>query len=351
MTAPNRVGHAAGTSGDDALWPYLNVLLRWKRVLVALPVSAAVLTAAITLLLPRKYVAYASFVPAQTTPAIGGQLGTIAASFGIDGLSQLASGSGSLTPQFYADLLRSRELLHETIVTRYSVDGATPFTGTIVDYADPWTKAPRERELDAIEYFERRMLSVTAERTTGVVALHVKTKNPLLSEAVAQRMLDLVNEFNLRRRQTQATAERDFVERRAEEAQAALRDAEGALARFQAANRGYEDSPQLLAQETQLQRQVMLAQQLFTSLSQRLETSRLEAVRNTPMVTVIDRPDGLAVKAKRYVVLKTLLAGLLGFVVAVIGVFTIERVRRSQHPDAPGYAEYLTLRGRRRTPA
>ena len=340
-----------GTSNDDALWPYLNVLLRWRRALIVIPVIAAVATAAITLLLPRKYVAYASFVPAQTTPAIGGQLGTIAASFGIEGLSQLASAGGNLTPQFYADLLQSRELLHQTITTHYQVAGDVPFAGTLVDYADPSGKTPRERELAAVEYFQRNMLTVAADRTTGVVGLEVKTKNPLLSEAIARRMLDLVNEFNLQRRQTQATAERDFVERRAEEAQVALRQAERDLAQFQASNRGYEDSPQLLAEESAIQRRVTLAQQVYTSLAQRRETSRVEAVRNTPMVTIIDRPEGLAVKGKRYVALKTILAGLLGFLAAVLAAFTMERVQRSRTLDAPGYAEYLALRGRRGRPA
>lgn len=340
-----------GSGSDDAVWPYLNVLLRWKRMLIVIPLAAAVATAAITLLLPRKHVAYASFVPTQTQPAIGGQLGSIAAQFGIEGLSQLAGAGGNLSPQFYADLLQSRELLHRTVTTKYTVAGTPAFTGTLVEYAEADGDTPRERELDAIEYFERNMLSVASDRSTGVVSLQVKSTNPLLSEAIARRMLDLVNEFNLQRRQTQATAERDFVEQRAAEAQQALREAERELAGFQSSNRGYEESPYLSAQETQLQRKVTLAQQVFTTLAQRRESSRVEAVRNTPMVTVIDSPEGLAVKAKRYVALKTVLAALLAFVVGVVLAFTIERVRRSRTADAPGYAEYLTLRGGRRSTA
>lgn len=342
MTYTNRL------QDDDSLWPYVNTLLRWKKLLIVLPIVAGVATAGALLLIPRKYVAHASFVPAQTAPAISGQLGSIAAQFGIEGLSQLASASGNLSPQFYADLLKSRELLHQTVTTSFTVQGNRPFSGTLIDYIDPDGDTPRERELEAIDEFERKMLAVDADRVTGVVAFTVKTKDPLLSEAISRRMLNLVNEFNLKRRQTQATAERDFVEQRAEEAQQALRAAEAELAQFHASNRGFEMSPFLSTQENRLQRRVALAQQLYTALAQRRESSRLEAVRNTPMVTVIDSPEGLATKAKRFLALKTALAMLGAFAVAVIAAFTIERIRGSRTPDSPGYAEYLSLRAGRR---
>ena len=162
--------------------------------------------------------------------------------------------------------------------------------------------------------FVNQMLIVTVDRTTGIVRLEVRTKNRQLSAIVARRLLDFVNEFNLRRRQTQAGAEREFTARRARAALDSLHSAETGLADFRATNIDFSRSPRLATRESEWQRRVALAQQIYTTVAQRYELANIEAVRNTPVITVLDAPEGLVEAQPRYtrqIVLAALLAGLV----------------------------------------
>ena len=56
------------------------------------------------------------------------------------------------------------------------------------------------------------MINSELDRPSGVVTFEVETFNPQLSAKIAQRLLDLLNRFNLETRQSQAAAERRFTE-------------------------------------------------------------------------------------------------------------------------------------------
>jgi uncharacterized protein involved in exopolysaccharide biosynthesis len=201
-----------------------------------------------------------------------------------------------------------------------------PFAGTLVEYVDPDGKTPTDQLLAAMEVFRKRILSVSVDRPTGIVRLEVRTKNRQLSALVARRLLDLVNDFNLKRRQTQAGAEREFVARRTRAALDSLRVAEATLADFRAANIDFSRSPRLTARETELQRRVTLAQQIYTTVAQRYELANIEAVRNTPIITVLDAPEGLVEARPRYTLAKMIAAFLVGLLIATVLALRAERL-------------------------
>ena len=62
------------------------------------------------------------------------------------------------------------------------------------------------------------MMEAELDRPSSVVTFAVETENPHLSAKIAQRVLDLLNRFNLETRQSQAAAERRFTEVRLAEA-------------------------------------------------------------------------------------------------------------------------------------
>jgi uncharacterized protein involved in exopolysaccharide biosynthesis len=93
-----------------------------------------------------------------------------------------------------------------------------------------------------------------------------------------------------------------------------------------------------------LQRRVDLRQQVYSSLAQSYENARIEEVRNTPVTTVITRPEGSALPVKGNLVLDLFLGLLLGSAVALVIIFTREylEVQRRRHPA--DYAEFASLR-------
>jgi uncharacterized protein involved in exopolysaccharide biosynthesis len=295
------------------------------RLLIALPLGLALAACVVSLVRSRTYVARAAFVPAEPSNSTGslGALVNSLGAFGIPSLSALAGGLGgaSVSPQFYGDLLTSNTLLHAVVTTQYGAshpgeNGGKPFTGTLVEYLKAVGPTPADRELDAMKKMKRDVLSVLVDRPTGIVHLEVRSRNRLLSALVARRMLELVNEFNLRRRQTQAGAEREFDARRTAAALDSLHAAEQALATFRSSNIDFSHSPALVTHESELQRRVTLAQQLYTTIAQRYEVANIEAVRNTPVVTVLDAPEGLVEARPRYVAFFTVGAFAAGLIIA-----------------------------------
>jgi uncharacterized protein involved in exopolysaccharide biosynthesis len=311
---------------------YLSALRRHVRLLIALPLLFAAAAGALSLLRARTYLARAAFIasePASASSSLGA-LSSVASQLGIPALSAVASSTASGSAQFYGDLLTSSAILDALVKTKYNASasaeyGGNPFNGTLVDYYHVTANSETDALLDVMKRVAKSMLVVTVDRPTGIVRVSVRTKNRLLSALVARRLLDLVNDFNLRRRQTQAGAEREFDARRTQAAIDSLRAAEATLADFRANNIDFSRSPRLGTREAELQRRVSLAQQIYTTIAQRYEIANIEAVRNTPVVTVLDSPEGLVEAQPRYTVVIAIGALVAGLVVATIIALSVER--------------------------
>ena len=166
---------------------------------------------------------------------------------------------------------------------------------------------------------------------------------PNLSVQVASRLLEMLNEYNVRRRQSQAGAEREFVAVQLAQAQADLTAAEDLLATFYRNNRRFADSPELAAEEARLQRRVNLRQQLHLALSQSYESAKIEEIRNTPVLTVIERPEGFIQRVPRGTVRKAGLAFVLAFLLAVGIAFAREQVSTALEDGSDEFKESLAL--------
>lgn len=326
----------AESVGDTVdVWSYLIVLLQRRYLVLGLAVVAAVATAARSLSSPREYSAAASFVPQEATAQTG--LSQIA--------SQLGLGTGrtsTSSQQFYVALLQSRDLLREAATGTYSAEGSAPFRGDLVAFFG-LLSAERERSVAKAVERLRTALTIRANPSTGVVRFDVRTRQPQVSLQVAQRLLGLVNDYNLRRRQSQARAEREFVEQRLASTQQALTAAEDAIALFYARNRSYGDAPELVAEEARLQRQVSIRQQVYLTLAQSHEVAKIEEVRNTPVITVVEHPEGFVERAARGTVSKTLVAFTGGVLVGVALAFALEFLAAARSTRSGRYQAVVSL--------
>jgi uncharacterized protein involved in exopolysaccharide biosynthesis len=321
------------SAGDVWIWSFGAALLRRRYLIVLMALGFGLVVGAATYLRPRQYVASASFIPQEPNTTQPG-VTALAAQFGI-----AAPRASATSPQFYADLLTSRDVLRELLSTRYSVPG---FTGTLFEYvrvSEPNTPFATPKAADKL----LDLLTVRTNRTTGVVSVEVHTRYPELSVQVIRRMLELVNDYNLKRRQSQGRAERAFTEQRLTAAHQALTDAEERLADFHSANRSYEGSPELRAQQARLQRQVVMRQELYMSLSQNYEAAKIEELRSTPVTTVIENPEGYVQPKPRGTVGKTLLALLAGGVLGVVLAFALEVLIRAQKGRTADFQEFAAL--------
>jgi uncharacterized protein involved in exopolysaccharide biosynthesis len=340
-------GNGASTPGGDAIWPYLAFASRWRRALLVIPVLAALAIGALSLFTTRKYQSAASFIPQDTkSGGSSGSLGAIAAQFGVSQLASLAtSGGGAAASPFYAALVDSREILHTIVVTDYSLDQLHHFHGNLVQYYKVKAPTPIEAELRAMKMLKTRILDISTDRTTGVVTVKITTDDPQLTAAIGTRLFQLLDDFNQRRRQTQASAERDFSDQRLTDAQNDLLKAEAALADFELRNRSIAESPRLELDRSNLQRRITIAQQLYLSLAQQFDQARIEAMRNTPLLTVIDSPADLVEPVPRQTVLKAIFAAFVALFLVIVWGLMSEQIARSRVAGSPAYEEYRRSRG------
>jgi uncharacterized protein involved in exopolysaccharide biosynthesis len=316
-----------------------NTILRHWRLVLALPILLALGVGLISYTRPRLYGASASFFPKESDGRSVGGAFALAQQFGVD----LGSKGPTQSPQFYVDLLQSRALLRQVVESTYEVFGPDSMQRamTLMQFysrrdgsARPWLQT-----VDIV----RKQVTPSIARQTGVVRVTVTSPQPGLSEQIAERLLNLVNTFNLEMLQQRAEQENRFLSDRVSEAQANMLAAEEALERFQRQNRQFQNSPELMFQNQRLQRQLDARQEVYTSLLRTREQTRIDAMRDTPLITVIDHATGTAEAQSRGTVAKALLAFLFGLGLAAMIAFLTDSARLGKKSADSGHLELQRL--------
>jgi uncharacterized protein involved in exopolysaccharide biosynthesis len=343
MTSQPTEGLSAGSArrGDEiSLVEIANAILRnWRAVLV-LPLLLAVIVGALTMTRERTFAATGSFMP-QTADNRGlAGAAALAQQFGVN----LGSERPGQSPQFYVDLLRSGTVLRRAVETQYRapVENDGEWSGNLVQYWEIEEDGRQPPWRTAVERL-RGAISTSIGRETGVVEIKVSMDHPLLAESVAETLLDLLNDYNMELRQLRGRDEERFIKGRLTDAEEQVLSAEAGLESFLRQNRAFRNSPELLFEHDRLQRQVMMHQEVYTSLLRALEQARIDGVRDTPLLTIIDRPAGSAEPEGRGTVLRAVIAFLLGLMLAVGFAGVKEAARRSRQADDPHYREFENL--------
>ena len=324
----------------------LNFLLRHPRLVFGIPFVATVLTLAVVLILGPGWVSMSRFAPDTS----GGDLTRVAGLAAQHGIAKMPSSSESI--EFYAALVESPDLLREAVLTKYRFPegrgGSDTITGTYLELAG-FDAGDGE---DAIRKAVRKLddqVSVGTDVRSGLVTVQTQARWPALATALNRRLLDLVGEFNVQKRQSKAAAERRFAQDRLADGQAELETVENELERFMEENRRWKSSTDLTFQVERLQRRVALRQQVVASLAQSFEQARIDEVRNTPVVTVIDRPEN-SVRRKRSPLSSGFLALVLGGMAGVVLALGYEALVRERTASPAAYGElkhrWTTLAGR-----
>ena len=318
----------------------VSLVVRRRRLILVVTLVGALLGVGFALRASPEYTTTASFLSNE------GDQGGLAGVAGLAqqfGLAIPRSSGNARSPEFYRDLLRSREILSGMV--RTGVDVVTANGVTRVDLGEHFEikgDTPEERNTRTRQHLANDVISVSVGRETGVVTLNIRTDDPGLSAALGLRLLDLMLAFDLETRQSQASAERAFAEERLEQLQLEFSIAEDLLEAFLVENRQVA-SPQLTFEHDRLQRQVFMRQELVTSMAQAYEQARIDEVRNTPLITVIDKPEAAALPDPHWlleIVLGLSLGMMVGFALAFIQEFS-ERAKKKEDAAYGEFQEVL----------
>jgi uncharacterized protein involved in exopolysaccharide biosynthesis len=326
--------------GQWSLIDLASVVLRHRHLFILIPGALALAVVALVLAQARTYTATASLVPNSSGQQTS-RMGVLAAQLGF----AVPAPEGGLSPAFYRALLDTREILGSVVDHEYSVvtpDGAR-LQGDLVALLE-LEPARGYSARDLAIRTARGMISTRVDDMTGIVTVAVTSEYEALSEAMARRVLDALIAFDMETRQTRAAAERRFAETRRDSARMELRQAEDQLQSFLQQNRQYATSPTLLFEYNRLQGQVLVRQEVYRALAQSFEKARIDEVRNTPVITILEAPEGSSQKDSRGGFSKLILALILGSGLAFCLALGREFARRAREANRVDYQEFVRLR-------
>ena len=320
---------------DDeiSLLALASVLLRWRKVIAMLAITGGILGVAKGLTATRVYQSTAIFLPQESSES---GLAAAAGQFGIR-----VPATGAWGPLLYVQMLRSRVLLeplaNDTLVLP-EMDGRRVSVLELLRVGE----AEPARRLDNAVRALQRLIGVEEIKSLNAVRLNVTTQWPSVSQALAERLMQGINRFNFQTRQSQAAAERQFVEKQAAEAEQTLRVVEEKLQNFLERNR-IVNSPELTLEIDRLQRDITLRQQLYTGMMQSTEEARIREVRDTPVITVLETPRVPVMGQPRNSLGKGILGAMFGALLGAVIAFAARAFARARGSSSEEAQEFFRL--------
>ena len=332
-------GFAPATDREQeiSLLVLANVLLRWRRRIIALAALGAGHALASALVKSPVYKSGATFLPEGSEKDASSGLAAAASQLGI----QIPSAGGTWGPPVYVRILGSRGLLEPIARDTLVVTEQGGRRVAVMDLFDIRASSPDLRLDRAVRLLSRVVISREV-KSLGAVEVTATTRWPSVSLALTERAVSEVSKFNIDTRRSRAASEAHFVGTLAADAERALRDAEDRLQAFQQRNR-VTGSPELQFDRDRLQREVGLRQQMYTTLLQSREDARIREVRDTPVITVLEEPRLPVVSEPRGAILKSILGALMGAVLGVLAALFAHGLAGARRTPTEEAREFFQL--------
>jgi uncharacterized protein involved in exopolysaccharide biosynthesis len=314
-----------------------STVLRRRRFILALGFIGGVLGGLVGLLSTRTYTSTASFLAQAADQGNAGGLAAAASQLGI----RVPTSGPGWSPALYAQIARSRSVLGPIAADTFTVPEAGNGPIRTIDLLKVKGKDEATRLALGAQQLTR-MVQTSEVKPLGTVSVTVTTPWPSFSMALADRVLQRLNAFNVETRRSQATSEREFVDQQVSAAEKALRGAENRMQEFLQNNRAIS-APHLQFDRDRLQREVTMAQSVYTTLLQSREEARIREVRDTPVITVLEEPRVPLKGNSRGGLLKAIGGSLLGVVLAMLWVFVAEAVRSMRATGSKEAEEFFGL--------
>ena len=334
--APTRVDPE--TFDDQiSLLELASLVLRRRRLILLSTFAGVALALVLAFTSPIEYTATASFMSQEEEQAGLAGFSGLAQQFGF---AMPRTGGSQRSPEFYQDLLRTREIVASVVES--GVEVVTAAGVTTVDLAERFEIGSEvsDEVIARTRRYVVDIISVSVSRETGVVTVGVRTDEAELSVAILRRLLYLVSEFDMETRRSAASAERAFSEERLGQLQGELSTAEDLLKSFLDENRQFSNSAQLTFDHDRLARRVAMRQEFASAMAQAYEQARSEEVRNTPAITLIDHPEVPALPDARGRLLKLVLGLVLGLMAGLVFAFAREFGKREKAEESRAYGEF-----------
>lgn len=312
----------------------LNILvdmleLLWQKrwTIIRNTMIPTLLSVVVCLFLTKYYVATTTVLPdLDYLNSLKGRLAglqDLASDLGISG------GNGISPSQLYPEIILSETILHKVIYHPYTTE-KYPRPVNLLEYFDYDTTTSALNYEVLLRSLRDNIVSVTVDRKSTVITVSTMMPEPQLAADVANQITKELDTYQRGFRNTRAGAQRQFLETRLQDVRMDLQAAEDALKDFREKNRMISQAPQLVLDQARLERIVTINNSIYIELRKQYEIVKLDEVKNTPVVSVLDIARAPVQKEKPRRIMIVLTVFMIAFISSTAGIIFQSKMKEME---------------------
>jgi uncharacterized protein involved in exopolysaccharide biosynthesis len=316
----------------------LLVLAKQLKLLIITPLVFGVITAFYVLFMVGPTYVSSAKIMSSSGGSSTSQLQGLAAQFGV------AVPGGSEGAQWvYPEIVKSRTLAKSVLKRKFDTEKYGPQKSLlqILTYGDEEPTV----SIDTLEIHGANALidMIEIESQGSFYNLSVSTFEPQFAADLCAVLIEELDRHQRAYKTEKVKETRLFIEGRIVDVQKELEEAEEALKDFVDRNRQIQGSPALLLEQQRLTREASVLTGVFTTLKQQLEMTKIDEVKESTLVQVLDPPEAPLYRDKPKRKLSVLLSLILGFGFAVVVAFIKEYASNSDDEEKGKLREITEL--------
>tara|TARA_B100000029_G_scaffold510146_1_gene600977 strand:- start:1509 stop:2588 length:1080 start_codon:yes stop_codon:yes gene_type:complete len=315
-------------------------MARQLKVIIITPTILCTLTIIYVLFIAKPVYTSTSKIMSSSSGGGVSQAVGLAAQFGIN------IPTGQSEPKWvYPEIIKSRTLARAVLKQKFDTNEFGPQKSLlqILTYGndDPGFN------LDTLEIMGVEnllgMIEVSEDIQTAILTLNINASEPSLAAAINKVLIGELDAHQRKYNKAKTSDTKQFIEERIIDTEKELMAAEENLKIFMDRNRRIENSPALQLEQQRLGREVTVLTGVFTTLKQQLETTKIEEVKESDYVVILDSPEVPLARSKPNKKLIVILAGILGIGIGVFFAFIREFSSNSKKEEKDKISEAKAL--------
>lgn len=317
----------------------LAILARQIKIIIIVTLIFIIFTIInVTFILKPTYTSTSKIISASN----GGRLSQaqgLAAQFGI------SMGTGQETKWAYPEIIKSRTLAKAMLQRKFDTKKYGPDKSLlqILTYGNGKPGSSIDiLQTKAIDSF-LKLVYVSEDLKTGILTLKINTFEKVLAAKLNNALIQELDSHQNKYNQKKTIEAKKFILERIEGIETELKVAEENLKDFMDSNRRIENSPALLLEQQRHSREVTVLTGVYTTLKQQLETTKIEEVKKSDYVIILDEPEIPIMRSEPRKKRAVLFSGLFGIGFGLIFAIVKEKFSNQSKKEKKDFNKMLNL--------
>jgi uncharacterized protein involved in exopolysaccharide biosynthesis len=176
-------------------------------------------------------------------------------------------------------------------------------------------------------------IHISEDKLTSILTVGITAFEPSFAKNLTSTLIEEIDNHQKNYNKGKTSETKIFIQGRIIDTEKELVVAEERLKIFRDRNRRIENSPSLLLEQQRLNREVTVLTGVFTTLKQQLETTKIEEVRESDYVIIIDPPELPISRSNIGRKKRVFFAGIFGISLGILFAMVREFLRNNNQDE------------------